>query len=163
VSNTKQEIGLPKSYSNRTFVASFKTDPELWSRFKEGCAERGVSICHVLEALMEAWLEGQKATATVIKPVVINLTMQHVVQRPRRVQTRASDCAKPEFKRTVGVRMREAYVLSKAWEMGREFSYYDFLELKHDSFRKIVGSLRRRGRITANPIRTNPRFYKVQK
>jgi len=35
---------------------------------------------------MEAWLEGQKATATVIKPVTVNLTMQHVVQRPRRMQ-----------------------------------------------------------------------------
>jgi len=34
---------------------------------------------------MEAWLEGQKATATVIKPVTVNLTMQHVVQRPRRM------------------------------------------------------------------------------
>jgi len=68
-------------------VASFKVDPERWSRFKEGCAERGVSICHVLEALMDAWLEGQKATATVIKPVVVNLTMQHVVQRPRRLST----------------------------------------------------------------------------
>jgi len=84
---TTHETGLPKSYSNRTFVASFKADPELWSRFKGGCAERGVSICHVLEALMEAWLEGQKATATVIKPVVVNLTMQHVVQRPRRLST----------------------------------------------------------------------------
>jgi len=82
-----QETGLPKSYSKRDFVASFKVDPELWSRFKGGCAERGVSICHVLEALMEAWLEGQKATATVIKPVVVNLTMQHVVQRPRRMAT----------------------------------------------------------------------------
>ncbi len=81
-----QEIGLPKSYSKRKFVASFKADPELWSRFKEGCVLRGVSICHVLEALMEAWLEGQKATATVIKPVTVNLTMQHVVQRPRRIQ-----------------------------------------------------------------------------
>ncbi len=35
---------------------------------------------------MEAWIEGQKATATVIKPVTINLNMQHVVKRPRRVQ-----------------------------------------------------------------------------
>jgi len=33
---------------------------------------------------MEAWIEGQKATATVIKPVTINLTMQHIVERPRR-------------------------------------------------------------------------------
>jgi len=85
LSDTKQETPLVKSYSKRTFTASFAADPELWSRFKLGCAERGVSICHVLEALMEAWLEGQKVTATVIKPVVVNLTMQHVVQRPRRL------------------------------------------------------------------------------
>lgn len=72
------------AYSTRTKAASFKADPELWSRFKEGCKLRGVSICHVLEALMEAWLEGQKATATVIKPVTVNLTMHHIVKRPRR-------------------------------------------------------------------------------
>jgi len=41
----------------------------------------------VLEALMEAWIEGQKVTATVIKPVTVNLTMQHVVRRPRRAQS----------------------------------------------------------------------------
>lgn len=80
------ETGLLKSYSNRSFSASFKADPELWSRFKGECAQRGVSICHVLEALMEAWIQGQKAEATVVKPVVINLKMQHVVQRPRRAQ-----------------------------------------------------------------------------
>jgi len=78
------ETGLLKSYSKREFVASFKADPELWSRFKGECAARGVSICHVLEALMEAWIEGQKAEATLIRPVVINLKMEHIVQRPRR-------------------------------------------------------------------------------
>jgi len=68
-------------------VASFKADPELWSRLKQECKLRGVSICHVLEALMEAWIQGQKATATVIKPVTVNLTMQHVVERPRRKES----------------------------------------------------------------------------
>jgi len=72
-------------YSSRTFVASFKADPELWSRFKLECKVRGVSICHVLEALMEAWIQGQRATSTVIKPVVVNLKMQHIVKRPRRM------------------------------------------------------------------------------
>jgi len=80
----KQEIGAPKCYSNRDSWGSFKVNPELWSRFKTECKLRGVSICHVLEALMEAWIEGQRATATVIKPVVVNLTMQHIVERPRR-------------------------------------------------------------------------------
>ena len=75
---------LSVSYSKRAFTASFKADPELWSRFKEECTFRGVSICHVLEALMEAWIQGQKATATVIKPVHIELHMEHVVKRPRR-------------------------------------------------------------------------------
>jgi len=86
-----QETPLGKSYSKRIFTASFAADPELWSRFKQECKIRGVSICYVLEALMEAWIQGQKATATVIKPVVVNLTMQHVVERPRRVTRGAID------------------------------------------------------------------------
>lgn len=87
MNDTKQEIGLLKSYSKRVFCASFKVDPELWSRFKAECKIRGVSICHVLEALLEAWIQGQKATATVIKPVVVNLKMEHIVERPRRKQS----------------------------------------------------------------------------
>lgn len=81
-----QETGLPKSYSKRKFVASFKADPELWSRFKETCAARGVSICHVMEALMESWIQGQKAEATLVRPVIVNLNMQHIVRRPRRLK-----------------------------------------------------------------------------
>lgn len=65
-------------------TCSFKGDLELWSRFKQTCKTRGVSICHVLEALEEAWIQGQKAEATLVRPVVVNLTMQHVVERPRR-------------------------------------------------------------------------------
>ena len=86
--NHTHEIGTLKSYSNRVFSATFKTDPELWSRFKSECKFRGVSIGHVLEALMEAWIQGQKAQATVVKPVVVNLTMQHIVERPRRKMSR---------------------------------------------------------------------------
>jgi hypothetical protein len=75
---------LEVSYSKRTFAASFKADPELWSDFKATCKMRGVSVCHVLEGLMQAWMEGQKVTATLIKPVTINLKMEHIVKRPRR-------------------------------------------------------------------------------
>jgi hypothetical protein len=73
------------SLLQREAVASFRVNDELWSKFRTECVVRGVSVCHVLEALMGAWIEGQKATATVIKPVVVNLTMEHVVQRPRRM------------------------------------------------------------------------------
>ena len=81
---TKQETSLLKSYSKRNFVASFKADPELWSRFKAECKLRGTTTCAVLEALMEAWIEGQKVEATLIRPVTINLVTQHIVERPRR-------------------------------------------------------------------------------
>ncbi len=79
------ETPLQLVYSKRYFTASFRADPELWSRFKTECKIRSVSICHVLEALMEAWVQGQKATATVVKPVVVNLKMEHIVERPRRL------------------------------------------------------------------------------
>jgi len=77
-----------KNYQSTTLTrkipTSIRVDPEVWSRFKEECLKRGVWTCTVLEALMLAWIEGQKATATVIKPVTVNLTLQHVVERPRR-------------------------------------------------------------------------------
>lgn len=76
---------LAVSYSERTYAATFKADPELWSRFKTTCKLRGVSICHVLEALMEAWIQAQKVQATLIQPVHIDLHMEHIVQRPRRM------------------------------------------------------------------------------
>jgi len=72
------------TYSKRSFPASFKADPEIWSQFKETCAKLGVDICCVMESLMLAWMEGQKATATVIKPVTVNVTLNHVVERLRR-------------------------------------------------------------------------------
>jgi len=72
------------TYSTRSIAASFKADPEIWSNFKTTCKTLGVDICCVLETLMLAWMEGQKATATVIKPVTVNVTLNHVVERLRR-------------------------------------------------------------------------------
>lgn len=79
-----QETRIQLSHSKFTDTVSIRIDPELWSRFKTEVQIRGASTCHVLAALMEAWIEGQKATATVIKPVVINQTFQYIVERPRR-------------------------------------------------------------------------------
>jgi hypothetical protein len=84
-SNTKQQFGLPKSYSKRKFVGSFKVDPELWSRFKRSCAEKGVSACYVLETLLEGWIQAEKVMATIIQPVNMTINMQHIVKRPRRM------------------------------------------------------------------------------
>jgi len=84
LNNTTQETGIPKLYSKRRTEGFFKVDPEIWSRFKGECAARGVTICQVLETLMLAWIEAQKVESTVVRPVTVNLTMQHVVERPRR-------------------------------------------------------------------------------
>lgn len=80
------------------------------------------------------------------------------VARPRREPFSLS-CVKEEYQRTFSSILFEAYVLNKAREINREFSYRDFLELKHDAFRRIALRLRRKGKIIANPERTVPRFY----
>ena len=72
------------TYSKRTFTAGFKADPEIWSAFKSECKLRGVHVCCVMESLMLAWIEGQRAEATVVKPVTVNVTLNHVVKKPRR-------------------------------------------------------------------------------
>jgi hypothetical protein len=40
---------------------------------------------------------------------------------------------KKDYQRTFSSLLLEAYVLNKARELTREFSYRDFLELKHDA------------------------------
>ena len=76
-----------------TFTASFKAIPQTWDLFKTMCKDLGVSTCHVLEGLMTAWISGQTAglekgvspKSSTTRPVVVNLTMQHVVRKPRRM------------------------------------------------------------------------------
>jgi hypothetical protein len=87
-----------------------------------------------------------------------NNVFQYQVSKPRR-EPFSLDCVRPEFRRTFSSVLFEAYVLDKAREKSREFSYQDFLELKHGAFRRIVLRLRRKGKIVANPQRTVPRFY----
>lgn len=87
-----------------------------------------------------------------------NNTFLYQVSKPRREPIQMN-CAKSAFQRTITSSAFEAYVLEKAREISREFSYRDFLELNHNSFRRIVLRLKRKGKIIANPQRTNPRFY----
>ncbi len=79
---------------------------------------------------------------------------QYQVQKPRR-EPYSLECVKAEYQRTFSSVLFEAYVLNKAREITREFSYRDFLELKHDAFRRIVLRLKQKGKVIANP-QTNP-------
>jgi hypothetical protein len=87
-----------------------------------------------------------------------NNVFQYQVSKPRREPYDLS-CGRREFQKTFSSVLFEAYVLNKARDLTREFSYRDFLELKHDAFRRIILRLRRKGKIVANPQRTVPRFY----
>ena len=87
-----------------------------------------------------------------------NNVFQYQVSKPR-LEPYDLSCVRKEFQRTISSVLFDAYVLNKARELTREFSYRDFLELKHDAFRRIVLRLRRKGKIVANPQRTLPRFY----
>jgi hypothetical protein len=65
-----------------------------------------------------------------------NNVFQYQVSRPRREPYDLS-CVKKEHLKTISSVLFEAYVLNKARDITREFSYRDFLELKHDAFRRI--------------------------
>ena len=142
---------------------------ERWQRFKQWCENHGVDICRVALSNIDAFMKGLEAPAIREKEQlltalgqIINIeqenTFVYSVEKPRRFPI-ALDCAKPEFAGTITRAAAEAYVMEKARELGRSFSYRDFLGLGHGSFRKIVLRLKKRGKVIPLPHRTNPRFY----
>lgn len=134
-----------------------------WQKFKLYVKREGLDICRVTIGLTNAFLAGVNGSAAVQgqgQTVNIQMNNQFLYQVPKpRREPYSIDCVKSEFRRTLSSVLFEAYVLNKARELTREFSYRDFLELRHDAFRRIVLRLRRKGKIMANPQRTMPRFY----
>jgi hypothetical protein len=134
-----------------------------WQEYKEYVKNQGLDICRVTIGLTNAFMAGIKGAINLQgKEQVVNIQMNnqflYQVKHPHR-QPYSLNCVKPEFRRTFSSVLFEAYVLNKAREINREFSFRDFLELKHDAFRRIVIRLKRKGKIIANPERTIPRFY----
>ncbi len=122
-----------------------------------------MDVCHITLSLVDAFMNGTEVASEVRSgEQVINIqqtnVFQHQVSKPRREPYDLS-CVKKEYQRTFSSIFLEAYILHKASDIKREFSYQDFLELKHDAFRRIILRLRRKGKIVANPQRTVPRFY----
>lgn len=136
-----------------------------WQEFKDDVKAQGLDVCRVTVGLADAWLRGREGEAAAeIRGFDKKITIQqhnvftYQVSKPRR-EPYSLSCVKPEFQRTFSSLLFEAYILEKARQIRTEFSFRDFLELDHDSFRRIVLRLRRKGRIVANPLRTCPRFY----
>ena len=66
-------------------VACFRCNRELWKTFKKQIRAQGLSICHVLEAMIYGWLHGNVYISNTIKPIRIeNLVVERAVKRVRR-------------------------------------------------------------------------------
>jgi hypothetical protein len=158
---TKLEVA-PKN-----FICNFRA-PNLeeflrWKAFVAWAKENGRDVCHLTLSLTDAFMKGVEGAAQVRNASqIVNIqqvnTFQYQVQKPRR-EPYSLECVKAEYQRTFNSALFEAYVLNKAREITREFSYRDFLELKHDAFRRIVLRLKQKGKVIANPQSTHPQFY----
>jgi hypothetical protein len=134
-----------------------------WKAYVQWAKDNGMDVCHLTLGLIDAYMKGIEGAAQVRNGMqVVNIqqnnVFQYQVQKPRR-EPYSLDCVKPEYQRTFSGVLFEAYVLNKAREITREFSYRDFLELRHDAFRRIVLRLRQKGKVIANPQKTHPQFY----
>lgn len=111
---------------------------------------------------MESVRTGKGSTTLATGTQIYNINQQNTFAyepgKPRR-QPLSLNCAKRQYSRTISSSAAEAYVMEKARDFNRSFSFRDFLELRHDSFRKIVSRLKKKGKIIPLPQRTNPRFF----
>ena len=136
-----------------------------WKAYVQWAKDNGMDVCHLTLSLTDAFMKGVEGAAQVqTSKQVVNIqqnnVFQYQVQKPRREPYDLS-CAREEFQRTISSVLFEAYVLNKARDLTREFSYRDFLELKHEAFRKIVLRLKRKHKVVANSQRSVPQFYSL--
>jgi hypothetical protein len=135
-----------------------------WQEYKQYVKDQGLDVCRVTIGLTNAFMSGVKGAAKVTgqeQNVQIQMNNQFLYQvsKPRREPFSLS-CVKPEFRRTFSSILFESYVLDKARrKIKGEFSYRDFLELNHQSFRRIIIRLKRKGLVMGIPERTVPMMY----
>ena len=139
---------------------------EIWQEYKKWCQDHGLDNCHLVLSWCDAHLKAMKGipskTSIITPEQIINqqnqFNLYYQVQKPRREPIQMN-CAKPGFQRTINSMAYEAYVMERARALNRSFSFRDFMELGHNSFRKIILRLKKKGKIVPLPQRTNPRFY----
>lgn len=145
------------------FRAPNLSEFERWKQYVQWAKDNGMDVCHLTLSLTDSFMKGIEGAAQVrtgqqVVNIQQNNVFQYQVQKPKR-EPYSLDCVKPEYCRTISSLLFDAYVLNKAREINREFSFRDFLELKHDAFRRIVLRLKRKKKLIAIPERTIPRFY----
>ncbi len=134
-----------------------------WKQYVQWAKDNGMDVCHLTLSLTDAFMAGQKGAAEVrTAGQTVNIqqinNFQYQVQKPRR-EPYSLDCVKPEYQRTFSSVLFDAYVRDKARRINDAFCYRDFIELKHDSFRRIMLRLRQKGEVVANPQRSHPQYF----
>jgi len=77
-------VAVKAPYSAKRKKTTIRILGDLWDAFKEDTAKKHLSTCHVLEALMTAWLYGGSLAPGLDKSISLTVNMQHLVERPRR-------------------------------------------------------------------------------
>jgi hypothetical protein len=161
-----QQASVPRS---KNLICNFRAPNEeeflRWKAYVQWAKENGMDVCHLTLSLTDAFMRGVEGAAQVqtgkqVVNIQQNNVFQYQVQKPRR-EPYSLECVREEFQRTISSVLFEAYVLNKAREITREFSYRDFLELKHDAFRRIVLRLKRKGKVLPSSQRSHPQFYSL--
>lgn len=157
---TRSSLETERKKWNCNFVAPDLEHWELWGSFRKQTKDQGMDICRVLFGYIAAHMKGTAEVKTPGQTTVINQINNNYyqVEKSRREPLRLN-CARAFNSRTISSMALEALVMVHARELPRSFSYRDFSYLSHDSFRKIVLRLKKKGKIIPLPQRTNPRFY----
>lgn len=154
----------------KNYICNFRAPDlehyQIWLNFKEAAQSCGLDICYLTLSLCRAWLKSRDKTESIHQITtatqVINLQQQNTfiynVQKPRREPTELI-CSRKEYTRTLSSLAFQAYLMEKARDLQRSFSFRDFAELGHNFFRKCILRLKKRGKILPLQPRTNPRFY----
>lgn len=156
--------------SRKNYLCNFRAPSQewfnIWQKFKEETRNLGLDVCFVTLTLIKSWLEALSNTISVSQinthsQIIIlyqTNSFNYIAGKPRREPLQL-DCSTNYSKSTIIRRALQAYILQKAKELNRSFSYMDFPEIPHNSFRKLILELKKQGKILPLEQRTNPRFY----
>lgn len=139
---------------------------DLLGKFTEAVKLDGLDVCRVVIGFAEAYLEARARnnkgarleTLNGVTNIIQHNLFTYEVSRPRR-EPFTLDCIKPEYRKTLASVVFDYYVLARARDLNREFSFRDFLELDYGHFRRVMARLKRKGKILRIPERTIPAFY----
>jgi len=140
----------------------------IWQQFKQWAVDHGLDVCYLTLSLCQGFL---KSVHNVDEPTLIPTgtkiiqiqqanTFVYGVEKPRREPVNLN-CSQAAFSRTITRAAWESYIVEKGRDLERSFSYRDFMEIGHSTFRKSIVRLRKNRKIKALEPRTNPRFYAV--